>query len=267
MTSSPVLADRTALWVPLVRRLTREFPNWTIWKNADAAFAGSGDIDSAAPASDWDGIVLAFRQWAKELGLGPVVECRHPPRTMFLIALDQSRSTFLELDVLGRKYFRGGTLFRAEELLSVCGLDERGFRVVRPAAQGLILLLCNGLQWGGRQNQAALRKRRVVELFRRDLDGVRDAAKGLHLPLGAAAAAVEALVSGTWDRRSLLMIEAAALFSALREPWVIADRVWFRAVSKRRCPVLRSVFYGARVIPGDPETWLHEVRRNHRVYE
>jgi hypothetical protein len=265
--SAPPVADRTAPWIPLVRQLTGEFPNWTIWKNADAALAGSGDIDSAAPLGDWDAIVLAFRQWAGDFGLGPVVECRHPPRTMFLIALDQSRRTFLELDVLGRKYFRGGTLFRAEDLVSLCGLDERGFRVIRPAAQAFILLLCNGLRWGGRQDPAGIRKRRVVELFESDRDGVGEAARCLHLPIRAAVAAVGSLLSGRWDRRSLLTIETAALFRALAEPQVIVSRARFRAVSKRRCPLLRSVFYGDRAIPGDAETWLREVRRTHRVYE
>jgi hypothetical protein len=265
--SALAVADRTALWTPLVQTLTREFPDWTIWKNADAALTGSGDIDSAAPTRDWDAIVLTFRQWAHECGLGPVIECRHPPRTMFLVALDETRTTFLELDVLGRKYFRGGTLFRAEELVPLSQLDDRGFRVIRPAAQALILLLCNGLRWGGRPDFPGIRKRHVARLFEADLEGVRDVATCLHLPERSVLAAVQRLLNGNWDRRSMLKIEGSALLRSFREPRVIASRIRFRAFSKKGCPLLRAVFYGDRVIPGDPETWLREVRRDHRVYE
>jgi hypothetical protein len=261
------VADRTALWTPLIQTLTREFPDWTIWKNADAALAGSGDIDSAAPARDWDGIVLSFRRWAHEWGLGPVIECRHPPRTMFLVALDESRRTFLELDVLGRKYFRGGTLFHAEELVPLSQVDDRGFRVIRPAAQALILLLCNGLRWGGRPDFAGIRKRQIAALLEADFAGVREAARCLHLPERPVLAGVQGLLNGEWDRRSMLKIEGSALLRSLREPQVIASRLRFRAFSKTACPLLRAIFYGDRVIPGDPEAWLREVQRDHRVYE
>jgi hypothetical protein len=259
-------ADRAALWTPLIQTLTREFPDWTIWKNVDAALAGSGDIDSAAPQRDWDSIVLTFRAWAREWGLGPVIECRHPPRTMFLVALDSSRSTFLELDVLARKYFRGGTLFRAEELLPLARLDDRQFRIIRQPAQALILLLCNGLRWGGTPDFGGIRKRHVVALLESDLDGVREAARCLHLPEGPVMTAVEALLAGKWDRRSMLMIEGSAMLRAFREPAIIASRVRFRAFSKKGCPLLRTIFYGDRLIPGDPDAWLREVRKDHPVY-
>ncbi len=262
-----VVADRTALWTPLIQTLTSEFPHWTIWKNADAALAGSGDIDSAAPARDWDAIVLAFRSWAAAYGLGPVIECRHPPRTMFLVALDESRRTFLELDVLGRKYFRGGTLFRADELGPLNEIDDRGFRAIRPAAQALILLLCNGLRWGGRPDFAAIRKRNIVALLRADFEGVRAAARCLRLPEGPVVDGAQALLNGQWDKQAMLQIEGSALLRSFREPAVIASRIRFRAFSKKGCPVLRAIFYGDRVIPGDPEAWLCEVRRGHRVYE
>ncbi len=265
--SATAVADRTALWTPLLQTLTREFPGWTIWKNADAALAGSGDIDSAAPSRDWDAIVLAFRRWARECGLGPVIECRHPPRTMFVVALDDSRSTFLELDVLGRKYFRGGTLFRAEELVPLSQVDDRGFRVIRPAAQALVLLLCNGLRWGGRPDLVGIRKRHVAALLEADFAGLRHSARCLHLPERSVVAAVESLLKGEWDRGSMVRIEGWALLRSFREPQVVASRVRFRAFSKKGCPLLRAIFYGDRVIPGDPEAWLREVRKNHRVYE
>ncbi len=263
----PPVADRSALWLPLIRTLTRDFPDWVIWKNADAALAGSGDIDSAAPARDWDAIVVAFRLWARDCGLGPVIECRHPPRTMFLAALTEDRRTFLELDVLGRKYFRGATLFRAEELLPLAAVDDRGFRVIRPAAQALILLLCNGLRWGGRPDFAGIQRRHVRTLLQTDLEGVGAAARSLHLPEKAVHTAVRSLLAGRWDRRAMLAIEAYTVGRSLLEPQVIANRIRFRAFSKTGCPLLRTIFFDDRTISGDPDAWLAAVREGHRVYD
>lgn len=77
---------------------------------------------------------------------------------------------------------------------------------------------------------------------------------------------VEALRDEKWDRRSMLLIEGAAILRAFREPGIIASRVRFRAFSKKGCPLLRTIFYGERMIPGDPEAWLRDVRNDHRVY-
>ena len=260
-------ASGQSLYVPLIRRLTEEFPAWTVWKNADAALSGSGDIDSAAPLHDWDAIVRAFRAWAGDVELGPVIECRHPPKTMFLIAVDQTHRTFLELDVLGRKYFRGGTLFYAEDLIPLARRDPRGFRVIRPAAQAIVLWLCNGLRWGGRLNAADLKNRHVIELFQQDLGGISEAARCLRLPEGAVLEAVEHLLHGSWDRASMLKIEGSAIFRALASPGILASRARFRLWTKRSCPVLRTVFFAGRSIPEDYDSWLREVRRSHRVYD
>jgi hypothetical protein len=262
----PEVQDRTALWLPLVQRLTEASTRWTIWKNADAAFAGSGDIDSAAPIGDWDLIVGEFRQWAAEHGLGPVIDCRHPPKTMFLLALDRSGRTLLELDVSGRKYFRGWTLFRAEDLRHLTQMDGRGFRRLRPGAEGLILLLGNGLRWGGRLDPGGIRKRRIPELLEEDREGVREASRAFGLPMKAVDSAVDSLVAGSWGRRSMLLIESWAMLQALTEPSILLARARFRLSTKRRCPVLRSVFYADRRIQGDLDLWLREVERGHAVY-
>ena len=261
----PEVRDDAVQWLPLVRELTESFPRWTIWKNADAAFAGFGDVDSAAPMDDWSGIAEAFRRWAEAGGLGPVIECRHPPKTMFLLAVDSSTSSLVELDVLGRKYFRGRTLFRAEDLPSLGVVDPRGFRCLRPGAQGLILLLTNGTRWGGRADPAGLRKRRIPELLGSDLAGCLEAARAFRLPGRAVERAVRSLLDGGWDRRSFLEVEAAVLAGALFDPGILWRRVRFRLVSKRACPVLRTVFYDDRRIHGDLDAWLREVERTHAV--
>ena len=38
-------------WLPLLRRLTELSPAWGVWKNADRAIAGYGDIDSISSPS------------------------------------------------------------------------------------------------------------------------------------------------------------------------------------------------------------------------
>jgi hypothetical protein len=263
----PDVRDHAALWLPLVRRLTESCPSWTIWKNAEAAFAGFGDIDSAAPMEDWESIVGEFRRWAGINGLGPVIDCRHPPRTMFLLAVDRETSTLVELDVLGRKYFRGWTLFRAEDLDPLNRLDGRGFRCLRPGAQGLILLLTNGVRWGGRPDPEQLRKRGIPELLASDLPGALEAARRFGLPVGPVERAVRSLVGGDWDRRSLLAVEGAAMAGAVRDPAILFQRFRFRLATKRSCPVLRTVFYGDRQIPGRVDRWLREVERTHPVYD
>src|SRR5438093_5925107 len=223
----PEVGDRTDLWLALVRRLTEVCPKWTIWKNADAAFNGLGDIDSAAPMEDWETIVLEFRRWAASRALGPVIECRHPPKTMFLLTPDRSTSTLLELDVLGRKYFRGWTLFRAEDLANLSEIDVRGFRRLRPGSQGLILLLGNGLKWGGRPDLESLRKRHVRELLEQDPEGAREAAWAFRLPRRAVASAVRSLLAGEWAVGPMWRIEASAAMRAFGEPAILAKRARF----------------------------------------
>jgi hypothetical protein len=253
-------------WLPLIQRLSAAHPSWVIWKNADAALSGFGDIDSAAPRDCWDAIIREFRSWARQNGLGPVAVCRHPPLTMFLIALDRERSTFVELDVSGRKYFRGGTLFRAEDLSPLAEQDPRGFRSLRPGAQGLILLLGNGLRWGGRPNEGGLAHRRVSHLLAKDPAGVRLAAAAFGLPDRPAQRATEAVLAGTWNRGAALALELSAIRKALLEPGILLKRARFRLVSKRSCPILRSVFYANRLLSGNPDAWVRDVHRSHDVY-
>jgi hypothetical protein len=257
--------DRSKLWLPLLQRLTTTFPGWVIWKNAEAALRGSGDIDSAASRADWEPIVKEFRGWAEGFDLDPVVVCTHPPRTMFLLGMDRSRSTFAELDVLGRKYFRGWTLFRAGDLLPLATMDPRGFRVLRPGAQALILLVMNGARWGGRSDEEGLAKRNVRELLAEDPVGLVEGARRFGLPVSAVRRLGESVIAGSWDRRSMLQIEGAAMAKAFTEPNILARRIQFKFVVRNQCPVLKTVFQDDRNISGDVETWLREVGRTHTV--
>jgi thymidylate kinase len=255
--------ETPAPWLPLLQRLTDRFPTWTIWKNADAGLRGDGDIDSAAPRSDWNAIAEEFGTWAAASGLGRVVACTHPPETMFLTALSPNRSTFVELDVSGRKYFRGGTLFRATELAELSEIDARGFRRLRPGAEALILLVTNGMRWGGRPDPDGLDRKDVASFLAVDPDGVVAAARRFRLPVAAVARLAVAVKDGRWDRLSAITIEMRGIAHALGEPSILFRRIWFRAVTKKRCPLLKSVFYQDRRIDGDGEEWARRMAAAH----
>jgi hypothetical protein len=265
--SCSVQTGLPARWLPLLQRLTDASPDWGIWKNADVALAGSGDMDSAAPVGDWGLIVTEFRRWARENGIGPVTVCRHVQGVLFILALDKKTSSFVELDVNAKKYFRGWTMFRSEHLAPLMEIDGRGFRRLRPGAEGIMLLLGNGTRWGGRPNVDGLRRKRIREMLLRDLAGMRLTASCLFgRAQHALIRAAEHVARGSWDRRSMLAVEAWALTQALIEPQVVSARLRSRPI-KQRCPVLRTIFIDDRRVPAALDSWLERVREVHPVYE
>jgi hypothetical protein len=62
-----------------------------------------------------------------------------------------------------------------------------------------------------------------------------------------------------------LLLEAWALLKALGDPLTLLRRAKFRLLSKKRCPVLRAIFYDDRQLPADVEGWLANVRKTHVV--
>ena len=73
--------------------------------------------------------------------------------------------------------FRGSTLFVLEQLQPLTMMDDRGFRRVRPGAEGLLKLVLNGSRWGGRPNMEGLHTKHVVELLEQDPEGSELAAE------------------------------------------------------------------------------------------
>jgi hypothetical protein len=263
--TAPTAPDLAARWLALLRDLTIATPSWGVWKNADAAMIGDGDIDSSAPMAEFTAITDVFAEWARQQELGPVVVCRHIPRVMFLAALDPDRPTFYELDVLGRKYFRGAPFFVAEQLVPMMEQDARGFRRVRPGVEGVILLVQNGAHRGGAANTEGLARRGVRTLLTADPDGVRQAATLFGSAAGAALDLADAVVAGNWDRRAMQHLELHAVAKAVAAPTVPLGRLRLRLWTKRRCPLLRSVFFADRALPYDRRGWLQEVARTHLV--
>ena len=258
------IVDLSGLWLPLLERLTNASTFWGTWKSPDNAFAGRGDVDSTAPESDWPMIESEFHAWADDNGLISVGGCKHVPGVLFLAAIDPQTRKLHELDVNGRKYFRGWTLFRPEDLAGLMHIDPRGFRSIRPGAEGLIQLVQNGLLWGGRQNPEGLRVKNVVRKLSIDPAGADEASELFGRSAPAVRAAWRAVVDGGWDRRSMINVEARALTHAPLEPGVVVSRVWAKLV-KRRCPLLKTLFAGGREVPEDLDAWVTEARRVHPV--
>jgi hypothetical protein len=265
MSGDAAAHDRSALWLPLLRTLTEELPDWCVWKNAESAFTGIGDIDAAAPDTTWPTLEARWVEWAEEMGVGPVVVCRHIPGGLNLIAVPDGFTHLLEMGTKARRVFRGGTMFVFEDLVPLFTMDPRGFRRIRPGAEGLFKLALNGLRWDGRPNEQAMRTKRVRELLAEDLAGAEQAAQIFGSGAHAAISGARAAAAGGWDRRAMLAFQTWALRNALSEPGVLARRVRFRVSGSHQCPVVKTLLEDGRRIPDDRVVWMDEVAQTHEV--
>ena len=259
--------ERAELWLPLLRRVTRAFPRWSVWKNVESALTGHGDVDSFAPAEDWPAIERVWLEWLDENGLRPAIVCRHVPQGPHYVALDPDSPWLVQFDVKLLATFRGATLMDVDDLQELAEIDERGFRRIRPGSEGVIKLVFNGLRPGGRKNPEGLRVKGVVDLLESDPEGVRLAAKLFGPAEGSILAGVAAVLSGEWNRPAMAAVEAWALGKALTEPKTSVGRVWFNQVSKKRCPILRVIREEDRRVPADRDDWMRSVEEveMHRV--
>lgn len=248
----------------LARRLTTVAPGWAIWKNIESALAGRGDIDSVAPLADQPALKLEFRSWAMANSMGPVLHCPHLPGSLLLVAVGAD-SHLEELQLCHRAVFRGGALFRAEDLTDLLQVDDRGFRRLRPGAEGLFLLLHNGMSHGGRPVSKSLEDKGIAGLLRSDPEGVEGAAQLLGWAARPSLDAARAVLEGGWDRRALVRVEAWALGRSLTDLRLLATRAAFRLAGHRYCTVLYALQRGRRVA-GEVDRFLVEAARNHLVF-
>lgn len=246
----------------LVRRLSAAAPSWGIWKNTASALSGRGDIDSVVAPKDERRVEEAFVGWAVEHGRTPVFRCDHAGDLMrVLVAVDRELGAIVEVDLTRRKTYRGSTLFTADEVIPLLEEDPAGFRRVSSGVEGVVLFFHNGIRHGGRKNAPALEARGVVELLTGDPDGVRCGSE-LFRPATMARKALASAVAGGWNRPAIVRVELGFLLRGLLHPAGLARRVWFRAVAKKRCPILH-VAYSGRQLPSDTDSWLGAVLETH----
>jgi hypothetical protein len=218
----------------LVRALSAEAPSFALLWAADASVAGSGDLDAAATRADWSAVWQVHKKWALDGNARAVVSCAHVPGLLMMAAIFPDVETFSELDVSDEIFFRARTLFNAEQIATLAIDDRRGFRRVRPGAEGVIVFLMKSLRRGGRPDRGVLGGRGVYEMLDSDPEGAR------------------------------MAIGLLALVGALRSPKTVARRAWFRARRRGPCPVAAAL-EGSRRVPSDVDAWLRAVADRHPV--
>jgi hypothetical protein len=257
--------DTSSAWLRLLRRATEGSSPRGVYKNADAGLAGAGDVDFLAPEGDWDALELDFLSWARAEGLGSVIACRHMPGALFLIALRRGEA-WLQLDVRARITWRGATLLEPERAAQLMETDGRGFRRLRPGAEGVVKLVVSGVAPGGRPKPRGLAKERVRELLASDPEGARAAAGAFGVAAPAVRRGAAAAASGGWDGRAMAAVEVWALARAPAAPATLMGQARARR-AKRDCLVLRTGIASGRMVPDDPAEWLRSVEETHCVHD
>jgi hypothetical protein len=206
-------------------------------------------------------VVRAFRSWAREEGIGPVIQCRHFAGLLILVACaGEGPTRLLQLDVYSRHLFRGAPVVSADELVPLTGLDEHGYRRLRPGAEALLLLL-RRLPRGGRPpSPAALAP--ILELLATDPAGGAELAALLGFP----SRTLRTLQAGGWDRRSSLGFELRAASRLLIHPAELRACIALDYRRLRGCTLVETLEQGRRV-EGDRSEWLSMIARTHQVEE
>lgn len=258
------VVNRAGLWLPLLRRLSAAAPTWGVWKSPESAFAGEGDIDAVGAVVDRDAVVRECRVWADTQQLGAVVVCTHVPDLLVVATCEgPGIPRLLQLDVYSRRFFRGAPL-DVRGLGPMMVFDERGFRRLRPGAEGLLLLLARGIAYAGRPSPAADLER-IAELLRSDPTGVKQASEVLGPQGRHALAGARALAADDWAQRELVALEARSALRVLRDPRELARCASRDLHRLKKCLLIRTLEQGRR-IPGDIGAWLEAVGKSHPVY-
>jgi hypothetical protein len=257
------LKSRSELFLPFLCELSTTVSSWAAWKNVDLALNGSGDIDAIAEQSDWSFIARSFRLWASDAKLRPLHPCLHLPGSMILAAVDGSGHV-LELHLSRSVSFRGSEIVSASDLLTVCTVDDRGFRRLCVGAEGLLVFVLNGVLLGGRANPTSAKGQRAILLASQDPDGAKACGRLLGRKGANALAGLHAAQAGTWNRPALLFFEAQAAAGTLLAPIWAVRRGWFRLAARRRCPLI-AITSTSRVVDADVEGWADAVDRYHEM--
>jgi hypothetical protein len=256
------------MWLPLLRRLSEECATWLVWKNADAALVGEGDVDAAALPAELNRIEEIFRQWARDIGAVGWLRCSHlQGKDLFYAVVSGEREELLELDVMTVQPFRGWPVLEASTLLPLTVDDPRGFRRLRPGAEAALVLLLNGLRPWGRMDRAAIREKSLPERLADDLDGVKELCSCLPGPGGRLLLRLaDAVVAGWWDRAAALQLEAVSFAHALGSPRYALARARVRLRGGRVCS-LTSASQDGRMVRGHAGDFLRLATADHPRHE
>lgn len=217
----------------LLQRLTRTHPGFVVWKHADRAVLGRGDLDCAVPAAQLEDLVVTgLEVGATLLGASAVVECRHVADKVLLFFVQDDRlPQLLELD-LCRSPSRGLAPWAAPEtMLGLSTVDHRGVRRLRPGAEAVVSLVYHGLSASGRPRLCG----DELGIFRRGTreDGGGASAACLLLPPWPARRALARLLDvaakGGWDRSAAAAAWWGFVVSGAAHPMSVARRSLFRA--------------------------------------
>lgn len=253
------VTDRSELLVPLLRELSAVAPSLVVWKNADRALEGDGDLDLLCAREEAGAVEEVFSRWADEHGGGPVVACEHGGNGRYLVTLAPDER-FAELDVKWHLTARGAQLFRLEHLTDLVAIDDRGFRRLRPGAEGLLKLAVSGVRRDGAPRTHRLDREDVVDLLRADPAGAQAATRFFGRGAGPVTRAVGALVDGEWDRAAWLQVQLLLAGRSLRDPRALAGRVAPHGSST--CRGLKPLVTRG-VVRADDADWLRHLPAPH----
>jgi hypothetical protein len=247
--------------LPLLRATTAAATSFAVWKNAEAGLAGAGDLDAIAQADDWARVLAEHRRWALANELGPPLACHHVPGLLLLVAFTPERDgKLLQFDVSTHIFIGGAPAVPASRLASLLMMDARGFRMLRPGAEGLFKLLQRASSPSGLHLRAF--DAQLTELLASDPVGVDGAAQLLGPAASAARRAARAALAGSWDRGAMTALSGWCLLRALRRPLLPARRVRSGLGPVRRCPLIAALAAG-RCIPGAEAEWVARVAAAH----
>jgi hypothetical protein len=257
-------ADRAALWLPLLQRLTSSCSDCAVAGDFEEGFAGVGDIDLIAPEKSWTRIETEFRSWAADRQLQPVVVCTHRPDLLTLLAVGEG-AIFFEMEIRSRRYFRFAKFFEAGDLAYLIEMDDRGFQRLRPGAIGLLRMIPSGVSWSGKLKLNPELAQRKFELMKQDPQGVVVTARLFGIARGLVVKAAQSAARGDWDRKSLILLQVWAFLRAITRPRAFIERIRVRLLEKH-CEVSKTLSRDSRRVPADLEGWVTRVSEDHPVY-
>ena len=254
--------DVASPWVDLLGQLDSIAPGVGVWKNADAALDGNGDIDYFAPRSTWPAIAATFRSWSESHGFECMPPCLHRPGALYLIAIDRRGRRLMQLDVRERLTLAGSEMMDASELGTLLQEGRYGFKQLRPGAEATLKLMVKCIDPRGRLRAECLEEESVSAGIGADLASARQASSLLRHGRHEADRLVLSIASGHPDSVAARSLMRGVRMAAFLHPWRVARLVWYR-LRRKWCPTLAWILAQGQQVPPHLDRWVDDVRRVH----